>query len=315
MKIEWFKLGDNLLAACSKCRKEAVLVAPFMKGQALTSIVEALPASASLICLTRWRLEEIYAGASDLDCWRIISSRPNSRLMLLNNLHAKYFRFDQSAYLGSANLTRAALGWSRRPNLEALVEFDTTTYTVDTFEKALFVGASEVTYEMWIKFKGLLEAFADGKPPVQLAPLETAALDIPETNQFDSWYPHSRSPEILYKVYAGDTDAASRDGLTAARADLIELDLPINLSEVAFSNLIRSRMATMLVLVKLDTFLVIDRRFGEIRSWLATQLGIKDATDEWQRLMRWLLFFMPDQYETFTPNYSEIFRLRTTHDV
>jgi hypothetical protein len=57
----------------------------------------------------------------------------------------------------------------------------------------------------------------------------------------------------------------------------------------------------------LDQFVATRRRFGEVRTWLAAQLEVDDATDDWQRLMRWLLFFLPDRYETFTGNYSEIF--------
>ena len=309
MNIEWHHLGDKLVAAGAHCKRDMVLVAPFMKAETLKKIIENLTPSASLLCLTRWRLEEIALGVSDLECWDIISTRENSRLLLRQNLHAKYFRFDDSTYLGSANLTMTALGWSARPNSEVLIEFSTGDVESSiAFEESLFVDVVDVTEKLVDEFKALLKTY-----PI-LRQVEDHFAVYEKSVQYDvkggataQWLPSSRSPEYLYSVYIGDKDAMSKDGLVSAREDLRELDLPPGLPESVFYSLVRSRLTTNAIVVKLNHYLAIRRRFGEIRCWMESEIGLVDATDAWQRLMRWLLFYFPDRYEAITPNYSELF--------
>jgi hypothetical protein len=309
MRIEWRQLGEKLVRAGALCRSEMVLVAPFMKASTLTRIISLLPPSASLLCLTRWRLEEIAMGVSDLECWDVVSGRPNGRLLLRSNLHTKYFRFDDVAYLGSANLTMTALGWSNRPNAEALLEFRVDDIeSAKAFEKSLLEEVVDVSAELVADFKTMLESYS-GQVPNWPTHLEGNPITSEDRSLVpaSSWLPKSRSPEYLYRVYRGENDVMTTVGLAAAQEDLLDLDLPVGLPEPAFRSLVASRLASTPTVLKLDQFVKIRRRFGEMRSWLAAQLGVSDATDDWQRLMRWLLFFLPDRYEATTANYSEIF--------
>lgn len=314
MNIEWCQLGDKLVYAGSQCKGDVVLAAPFMKSETLIRIVSVLPQSASLLCLTRWRLEEIANGVSDLECWDVITRRGNSRLMLRSNLHAKYFRFDGIGYLGSANVTMAALGWSARPNVEALIEFRMDDIeSAESFETNLFDGAVAVTPDLVAEFKAMLGKYATERSNAQSLQVgEAVAFDERNVVAATYWFPRSRSPEYLYQVYCGESEVMSREGLASAREDLLDFDVPTGLPEPAFVVIVRSRLASTPIVVELDQFLTIRRRFGEIRSWLAGQLGVTDATDEWQRLMRWLLFFLPDRYDSATPRYSELFGRRVT---
>lgn len=317
MDLAWQGLGERLVSAGSQCKSRAVLVAPFVKAETLKRIVDVLAPSVSLVCLTRWRLEELAAGVSDLECWDLISARDGGHLLLLANLHAKYFRFDDVAYLGSANLTMTALGWSPRSNAEALIEFHVSELDLTgAFEQALFQGAVEVTLELAEEFRAMLTTYSMLSQNAQSTPLQDHAVrgdsSLPAT---PSWFPRSRSPEYLYEAYVGVNDAMSESGLAAARADLLDLDLPIGLGRPAFVSLVRSRLAVTPIVLRLDQFLTVRRRFGEIRFLLAEQLGVRDATDHWQRLMRWLLMFMPERYEAVSPNYSEMFSKRCDHGV
>jgi hypothetical protein len=309
MKIEWNQLGEKLASASARCTRETVLVAPFMKASTLKKIVNNLSPSVPLLCLTRWRIEEIAMGVSDLECWDVVSKRSNSRLLLLPNLHTKYFRFDDVAYLGSANLTMTALGWSVRPNAEALFQFSINEVTsTKPFERNLLIGAIDVTPGLAAEFKVMLESYLTANP-IAKAFSEQEIISVDSSASFEDvvWCPRSRSPEYLYRVYIGDENSMSKDGFLAAQEDLLALDLPQGLLEPVFTDLVRSRIASSPIVIRLDDFLVMRRRFGEIRSWLADQLGVGDATDDWQRLMRWLLLFLNDRYETITPGYSELF--------
>src|SRR5690606_13352584 len=114
-------LGDQLEQLCRSTTQTLWLVAPFIKQVTLKRLLEHVAPEVTIDCVTRWRLDEIVAGVSDLGVWLLIRERPNSTLWLRSDLHAKYYRGDHQALVGSANLTNTALGWSPRPNLELLI--------------------------------------------------------------------------------------------------------------------------------------------------------------------------------------------------
>src|SRR4051812_7869721 len=115
-------LGDRLLRLVEGADGLVILAAPFMKGHALERVLERVPTASDLVCVTRWRLEELAAGVSDLEVWPLLIRRGRSRLLLRHELHAKYYRAGPRCLVGSANLTGAALGWSAKANLELLIE-------------------------------------------------------------------------------------------------------------------------------------------------------------------------------------------------
>ncbi|MCA3060346.1 MAG: phospholipase D family protein [Rhodocyclaceae bacterium] len=309
MQLAWEGLGDLLLESCSACRAEAVLVAPFIKAATLRKLLSALPSTVPVTCLTRWRLEEIVAGVSDIDCWKIVSERENSKLRLLSNLHTKYFRFDDATYVGSANLTMTALGWSRAPNAEALVRFSNSVEQATTaLEAKLFSNSVEVTQELFEQFELMLANMPVAnrfKPELQS--IEDLVVPLVELEEQGVWVPRFRSPEILFRIYSGSLDATSADARRDAIADLNYFDLPTALTEPEFRDLIRSRLSTAEVIVAIDRFLAERRRFGEMRNFLRDKFQLEDSTNAWQTLMRWLIYFLPDRYATETPAYSEIF--------
>ena len=109
-----------LLDRCGNAA-EAIIVAPFIKVDALTLVLRQLHGEASLTCITRWTPLDIQAGASDLACRKLVSDRGGS-FRLHNRLHAKYYRFDNRVLIGSANLTASGLSYAHVGNLEVLCE-------------------------------------------------------------------------------------------------------------------------------------------------------------------------------------------------
>ena len=99
------RLGEVLETICRMGSREAVLVAPFIKRGALGRLLAKLPDGVRLLCVTRWRPEEIAAGVSDPDIWLDLQQRAGATLRLCPSLHAKYYRVDEACLLGSANLT------------------------------------------------------------------------------------------------------------------------------------------------------------------------------------------------------------------
>ena len=134
--------GDSL----SRLYKEAshlVLAAPYIKSDALSRALENIDPSAYLICITRWKAQDILTGASDLECRTVVKERGGA-FRIHPSLHAKYYRGGDAVLIGSANLTNAAMGWGKKPNLEVLCtpgpDFDT-----NAFEQILFEQSREVT--------------------------------------------------------------------------------------------------------------------------------------------------------------------------
>jgi len=95
--------GEKLSRLCSSANKEVILVAPFIKADAIKRLLGSIPDCVSKIkCATRWHPREIAAGVSDLEVFDILSSSPRAELFLNPLLHAKYYRIDDVYLIGSA---------------------------------------------------------------------------------------------------------------------------------------------------------------------------------------------------------------------
>jgi hypothetical protein len=74
--------GTLLSDLCRAARRDLLLVAPFIKVGALRRILDVVPQTIPVTCVTRWRPEEIAAGVSDLEVWPLLNDRPRSSMWL-----------------------------------------------------------------------------------------------------------------------------------------------------------------------------------------------------------------------------------------
>lgn len=315
--LRWISIGDLLLEAAEHCRREAVLVAPFIKAPTIERLLSRLTGNIQVTCYTRWRIEEIGAGVSDLDVWHVLQKRDRSRLLLLDRLHAKYFRLDERVFVGSANLTSMALGWAPHENLELVCEGEGMTSDMLAFESALATQAIVVDARLYRDFSSLIDSFPAGTPTIasdgtceRWTTRDEFRVSAPIHELDRTWLPLCRTPEQLFSVYEGHADAMSSEGVADALADLQRLSVPHGLPRDRFRCVVRGRLLVMDTIVALDEFLAQPRRFGEVRNWLGVRLNAPNPSQQWQTLMRWLLHFFPDRYELSTPRYSEIFALK-----
>jgi hypothetical protein len=313
MKLHWSQLGDKLVSAGGRAEHDVLLIAPFAKVEALGRVIAGVPASVKIRCVTRWRLEEIAAGVSDLSCYQLLAGRAGSSFYLCPNLHTKYFRFDSLAFLGSANLTQTALGWSPNSNAEAFIEFESDKQeATESFESSILSNAIAVDAAVHAEFEAMLSEYVLEQLPAGIFSGKDEITDLIYPKSQLLWSPKCRSPEYVFRTYVGDTNVMSKEGLRSAIEDLQYLELPIGLSESSFNRSIRSRMILLPITRDLDSFLSQPRRFGEMRLWIKEYLELDDGTDLWQTLMRWLLYFLPNRYQMTKANYSEIFSKRAS---
>jgi hypothetical protein len=305
--------GDLLVDLCRAAENELVLAAPFIKVRTLEKLLAVVSSEVQVKCVTRWRLDEIASGVSDLDVWLVVRDRPNTSMWLRSDLHAKFYRSDSACLIGSANLTHAALGWSSRPNLELLIN-SPIQVPLREFEDDLFAGSSRVDESIYKQMCSALEHFVVHR-----------VLDLPIEGQLEaerllgeiglsvvSWIPSLRHPEKLYIAYLGKLDELTTASRAAALNDLSVLDIPLGLSREGFESYVGVQLLQMPIIRRVDNFLVEPQRFGAVTA-LLNQLPCRDnvefsANTAWQTLMRWLLFFMPTRYQHSVPNHSELFK-------
>lgn len=291
-------LGQDLEDLLRAGRHDVLLVAPYVKASVLERLLNACDAAVQVRVVTRWRIEEIAAGVSDLEVWPLLLAR-SAELWLHTDLHAKYYRSDRRRAIGSANLTAKALGWSPVPNLEILVEVNDDDIGLAGFEHALWASATRVTPALYDAFREALAAFA--APPVAFG----AAEDVPAAT-FTDWRPQVRFVDDLYRYYLGNREALTIASREAAEVDLRALNPPEQLDSTQFRAWVGLRLRFHPEMAAIHEMSATSRRFGEMRDFLRAR-GASDPGRDWQTWMRWIGHFYPDEYAFREENYSEIF--------
>lgn len=300
MSLLWQQI-ENL---SQNAQRKVVLAAPFIKVSVLKQIFSYLNPGIKIDCVTRWLPEDILTGVCDLEIWQVIQAYPAASLWLKSDLHAKYYSFDQRCLVGSANLTAKGLGLANLANLELLVQLSTNQPYLQNFEQELFRGAMQVTEDWFDSFQELIVKLQ----PINLTiPLAVNQLVIPS----EAWLPKLRNPEELYLAYCGDWDNLTSIAREAAERDLSSLAIISGLSKTAFKDYIGALLLQKPIIQQLDIFVKTPQRFGAICNLLAS-LPCQNLPDfnpqrDWQTLMRWLLYYLPNRYGVSIPNHSEIF--------
>ena len=202
------------------------IAAPYIKAAVLEDLLKYVSNDVNLECFTRWTAKDILEGATDTACRNLVVAR-GGKFYLHNRLHAKYYRFNDQALIGSANCTASGLNYKQRGNLEILCEPD-QSFDKDEFEKQLRAEAREVSDEelaLWLTC------------PVNAPTAQGHVL----TNTLEDWKPITRFPDYLWLIYSGKEirvlDPAQRE---RAKADLQVLGPPQDLSQEQFDCWIRT---------------------------------------------------------------------------
>lgn len=280
-------LGDALVECAKNTQCEVILVAPFIKLDALARLVRFMGDEVHLTVVTRWNADEIVSGVSDLAVWDIMNARLNARLCLLPRLHAKYFRFDNIAFIGSANITLRALGWSTLSNLEVMMAVDVNT--VSNFEEAVLRSSFEVNQEvvdaMWVAVKSLGAMESTNISEVSLVGVE-------------EWFPQLMHVHHLFNCYQGKDDLVITSAFLDGQEDLKYLRVPQGLTEVKFSQFVAARLQGLSVVALVDshTKVALDRTMGMhllIRERFANEIN---AAEKWDTISAWLIKYFPKRY-------------------
>lgn len=287
---------DLLRTASRRAESSVLLTAPFIKRSVLTMLLEEIPDSKPLKIVTRWIPEEIINGVSDPDIWLDVRDRSGSQLYLVQSLHAKLYLFDRKGWVGSANLTKAALMETSGSNIEVLVDTDSRVPEIARLLEAVTRLQVPVTEELYERYGRYL----DFRQPA-------SHLEGKDDIFGPAWLPESRWPEDLYEVACGGHAVTSYSAAPCIR-DLTCLGMARFVGERAeFEARISDLLVSTSLVNRVYEFVVVPRRFGELRDWVAREFLVSEDIDlKVQGLFRWLLYFLPGMFNYARPGHSEI---------
>jgi hypothetical protein len=302
MSIRHSDIGEALTELTGSSTRELVLVAPFVKAHALQRLLEPVTDSVAVTLVTRWRIDEIAAGVSDVHAYDVVCSR-SGRVWLVDSLHAKYFRADRRILVGSANITGAALGWSSHSNLE-LVARCVAGSDSESFEQSLLRNALLVDDR-------LAQTFSELQAELRVSESQDVAAAAVAPGDRDSVFDLlPRDPTDVWIAYRDpESDLLSIDVREKLHRLLIGLAIPsgINRREL-LSVAVGSALWLVPAVQEFHQWLDGGRRFGEVAAWVRRQseLDRDDGVLRAQTLLRSLLYFIPDRFGRKRPNHTEI---------
>ena len=229
--------GDRLLVHIAQAEHNVLLCAPFIKAGVLRRLLDGIPENLPVQVYTRWVAAEIRSGASDLEVFDVVQGRERTELRLYDGLHAKLYRRDSEALIGSANLTATALGWRDPANLELLMSASVTNPDVAAVIEDLG-AARPATQEERDRVSRAVDAL-----PV---PPRIADDDITGGITPEPWLPIMSAPKRLFDAYASDRQGLlTPPVLEAALRDLAALGIPPGLLLEAFQEQLSQAFVTM----------------------------------------------------------------------
>lgn len=292
--------GEAVVTLLATAEERCLIVAPFIRSQALQEVLEAVPDGVDVAIVTRWRPADLLAGASDLEVFDIANAR-GIPLYLRYDLHAKMFAADRTCLVGSANVTETALGWRNPANLELVTTVSRDAPEIVAFEAELFRLAIRATSEQREFMQRLVADLVDivqQLPDAEFATDELAGVLTP-----GGWIPRSKNPEDLYAVYRGETDAVGRARLPSMEAELMQMGLPPALPEPHFNSWVCAAIGQAPLVAEVLRVIDENGEVGEpaVVAMLET-LGLADESqapaEVLEVLRRWFNHFMPDHFET-----------------
>ena len=182
-------LGKQVTEFLGSAEKYAVIIAPFIRSEALTKLLDRIPDGVKTTIVTRWRLSDLLSGASDLGVYDVVRG-VNGELLLRSDLHAKLFIADEECLAGSANVTLTALGWRQPANFELLVPIRRGDPCIVEFEKELRAGTVSVTAQQRDRLASALSELGDTYRTPQSVEAGEEVYGVLPAN----WIPSVRKP-------------------------------------------------------------------------------------------------------------------------
>ena len=260
-----------------------------MKVSVVGKLLPAVPSSASVHIVTRWKAVEVAAGVSDLEVFDVVNARQGAQLSLLDNLHAKLYLSDEEGLVGSANLTSAALGWAARSNVEVLVPCSRGDREIQALMRHL-----DQAYPATAEIRSTIAATAREK---EVEPLDEGQEAGPGSTE--PWLPRCAVPDKLYAAYADPTTMLTiADAREDAASDIADLGVPAGLSKAAFYATVQGSLRDMGVfaaaLRQIPAGMMTDEKGRSLVASARPDHEPMDIADQWRIVRDWIVEFFPE---------------------
>ena len=275
--------GGRIRALFESAVGEVSVVAPFIKVDALRSLLNVIPADTHMHCVTRWLPREVAAGVSDPEILDMLEERGNFILSLVDRLHAKLYISGERCLAGSANVTLAGLGEGVGRNIEVLVET-----TID--DPGIAATLEEISQEERPATRLMAQTARRLADSLSASMASTVDLEAP-------WFPISRRPEYAYQFYKQPPSEYVKAADRILVTDLASSNLQPGLDEAEFRTAVRSLLATIPIAEALldateDTTLT----RAEAHTYLETISGDDFSTNDlWLAFVNWMAYFFSDR--------------------
>lgn len=273
--------GERIRLLLKDATEDVVIVAPFIKAEALRLLLQGVSTDVHIRCVTRWLPKEVAAGVSDLEVFDILEERGNFEMALVNRLHAKLYIAGDRCLVGSANVTLSGLGEVQHSNVEVLIESQVADTGVEAVLKDIEMWARPVT-------RSVLEATRR---------LANSLSGITVLGEPEEWIPKSRHPNLAYGFYREPPDDKGTSADRVLISDVAAANLPAGLTEEEFDREIRSLLATISIAQPIlaatgDELLTC----ADAHSYLSTKESEYFTVHElWRAFVKWMAHFHADK--------------------
>lgn len=274
--------GHRIRVLFESAADGVAVIAPFIKVDALRSLLDVVSPTVPLRCVTRWLPQEVAAGVSDPEIFDLLEARGHFSLSLVDRLHAKIYIAGDRCLAGSPNVTLAGLGeGNHAENIEVLVE----TTVDDPAVVATLAAISEVERPATRAMAQAARRLADC-----LVTSNTAALD-----RDAPWFPKSRRPERAYRMYFHPPNEYLGVADRVLLADLAHANLQPGRTENEFRVAIRTLLAAIPIAAPIlaATGDVTVAR-ADVQGYLETLAGEFSPRDLWMAFVNWMAYFFAD---------------------
>ena len=276
--------GSRIRVLFERAVGSVAVIAPFVKVDALRSLLEVLSPDVHLRCVTRWLPREVAAGISDPEILDLLEERGDFRLSLVDRLHAKLYIAGNRCLAGSSNVTFAGLGeGGHDSNIEVLVE-------TSADDPAVVSTRDEISKAERRATRGMAQAARRLADILSGSATTSADLEAP-------WFPSSRRPEYAYHFYARPPSGYVVTADRTLLADVARSNLPPGLGEDEFRDAIRSLLAAIpiaVILLRSTEDMTLTR--ADSQSYLERIVGERfSANDLWIAFVNWMAYFFSDR--------------------
>ncbi len=274
--------GHRIRVLFESAADRVAVIAPFIKVDALRSLLDVVPPTVPLRCVTRWLPREVAAGVSDPEIFDLLEARGHFRLSLVDRLHAKIYIAGERCLAGSSNVTLAGLGGgNEEENIEVLVE----TTTDDPAVVATLDAISKVERPATRALAEAARRLADS--------LVTSTAAAPDPNA--PWFPKSRRPERAYRMYFHPPNEYLGVADQVLLADLAHANLQPGGAENEFRVAIRTLLAAIPIaapILEASGDVTVTR--ADVQEYLETLAGEFSTRDLWMAFVNWMAYFFAD---------------------